>query len=87
MQPGPDRELDDDEILAVIALTRDRYAGTSELADYFDVTTEGIRTYLERLTDAGYLRTRTIGQTKTWTLTDTGEQHVSPLNPDPDPTS
>jgi len=45
----------------VIALTRDRYGGTSDLADYFDVTTEGIRKYLERLADAGYLRTRTIG--------------------------
>jgi predicted transcriptional regulator len=77
-RPGPDRDLDEDEILKFINQSFGPAVGTKDVADKFDVTGEGARKYLKRLRDGGYLENRKVGRAQIWWLTTKGEQRVDP---------
>jgi predicted transcriptional regulator len=76
--PGPKRELDDDEILQYISQEYGPAVGTGDVADYFDVTNQGAKKYLDRLSDEGFINTRKVGRARIWWLTEMGEKRVSP---------
>lgn len=81
-KPGPDPELDEDEILKFINGVYGPVAGTTDIAEHFDVTTEGITKYLKRLEDGGFVEYRKIGRAKVWWLTPDGERRVDPSHSD-----
>jgi predicted ArsR family transcriptional regulator len=69
MTDGPGRrpEFTDDEILAVFRSSSDPVLTTSEVASQFDVTHRGVRDRLERLEEAGQLKSKKVGaRAKVW---------------------
>ena len=76
-KPGPDRELDDVDVLRAV---RDIYGpavGASEVADELGVQRQTADKYLRRLAEEGYIRTRMVGQSRVWWLSDEGELKLS----------
>jgi len=78
-KPGPDRELDEDNILEFINGAYSPAVGSVDVADHFDVTDEGARKYLRRLDDSGFIDSRKIGRSKIWWLTNKGEQRIDSI--------
>jgi len=76
--PGPDREYDDDEILAFIHQSYGPVVGTADVADHFGITGEGARKYLSRLEEEGFIESTGIGRATVWWLTPAGERRVAP---------
>lgn len=69
MTDGPGRrpEFTDDEILTVFRTSSDPVLSTSEVASQFDVTHRGVRDRLEKLEEAGRLRSKKVGaRAKVW---------------------
>lgn len=75
--PGPERQLDDDEILSYISEAYGPAVGTSDVAGYFEVETQTAKNYLDRLADEGYVNTRKVGRARIWWLTDAGDLRAS----------
>lgn len=66
-RPGRRPEFTDDEILAVFRSSSDPVLTTSEVASQFDVTHRGVRDRLERLEEAGQLKSKKVGaRAKVW---------------------
>lgn len=75
--PGPNPQLDDEDVLRAV---RDIYGpavGTSEVADELDVVTRTADKYLRRLADDGLILTRKVGQVRLWWLSPKGRQRIS----------
>jgi predicted ArsR family transcriptional regulator len=65
--PGPRPKFTDDEILAVFRSSSDPVLTTSEVASQFDVTHRGVRNRLEKLEEAGQLKSKKVGaRAKVW---------------------
>jgi Mn-dependent DtxR family transcriptional regulator len=76
-KPGPDRQLNDEDVLRAV---RDLYGpavGTSEVADELGVATQTADKYLRRLSKEKYVLTRKIGQVRVWWLSPDGEKRIS----------
>jgi Mn-dependent DtxR family transcriptional regulator len=78
-KPGPERELNEDNILEFINGAYSPAVGTSDVAEYFNVTGEGARKYLDRLQEGGCVDSRKIGRSKIWWLTDEGEKRIDSI--------
>lgn len=77
-KPGPDRELDDVDILQFVSDAYGPAVGTSDVASHFDVRTQTASNYLNRLHKEGLLDTRKVGRARIWWLTPAGEREISP---------
>ena len=76
--PGPDRELDDDEILKYIHDEYSPAVGTADVAEEFGVTQQSAYNYLTRLQSEGYVESRKVGRANAWWLTDKGKKRIAP---------
>jgi len=76
-KPGPDRELDDIDVLGAIRDTYGPAVGTADVADELGVRRQTVDKYLRRLVDEGYVRTRKVGRSRVWWLSDEGELELA----------
>lgn len=58
--------VSDDEIIEFIANSEYPALGTGEIAEQFDMSTQGISKRLRDLADRGEIQTRMIGPTRVW---------------------
>jgi Mn-dependent DtxR family transcriptional regulator len=76
-KPGPDRQLDDEDVLRAVRDLYDAAVGTSEVADELGVATQTADKYLRRLSEQNYVLTRKIGQVRVWWLSADGKKRIS----------
>jgi len=73
-RPGPDRQLNDVDVLDTIHDIYGPAVGTSEVADRLGVERQTADKYLRRLSEDGLVNTRKIGRARVWWLSDDGER-------------
>ena len=76
-QPGPPRDVTDEDILRAVRAIYGPAVNASEIADELDVSRQLIDRRLRAMCDRGLVNTRMIGRVRVWWLDDEGERLIS----------
>jgi predicted transcriptional regulator len=71
-RPGPDPEVDDDEIIEIIVSARPPVLGTSGIADELPISHQAVARHLSRMEDDGLLHTEKMSNVRIWWPTPEG---------------
>lgn len=76
-RPGPEPEVDAEEVLRKLATSYQPAFGTSDLAEYFDVSRQAMSRHLQRYEENGWIDKRKVGKVLIWWITDEGRKQLS----------
>lgn len=78
-QSGTAPDDRDKRIIGLIVANRKPVMGTTEIAEHFDMSQQGISRHLNRLHDEGALNTEKIGRVRVWWPTEDGLSYLESL--------
>lgn len=77
MSGGRKPTISDSEIILHIADEPDPILSTSEIADHFGFSQPGMLSRLRKLEDKGMLKSKKVGNSNAWWLSELGKSKVS----------
>jgi predicted transcriptional regulator len=76
-KPGPDPQVEPEDVLRELAVAYQPVLGTAEIAERVGVSRQAANKHLKRYMENGWVDNRKIGNVLVWWITDDGKKWLS----------
>jgi predicted transcriptional regulator len=80
MKPGPDPEVDKEQIIRELILAHPPVLGASDIAERTGISRQAIHRRLRQMQEDGLVNSRKIGRVRVWWPTDQGREFADSGN-------